>query len=66
MNYYDEDFFYKLMLPSFDCLWDWCVLLLLEETRYGFLCKDNISCNNVYIIKILIFYIYILTVCMTT
>jgi hypothetical protein len=37
-------------------------------TRDGssILCKDNISCNNVYIIKTLVFCVYILAVCMTT
>jgi hypothetical protein len=36
------------------------------ESRYSLLCKDNISCNNVYIIKTLIFCIHILVVCITT
>jgi hypothetical protein len=36
------------------------------ESRYSLLCKDNISCNNVYIIKTLVFCIHILAVCMTT
>jgi hypothetical protein len=36
------------------------------ESRYGLLCKDNISYNKVYNIKILVFSVHILTVCMTT
>jgi hypothetical protein len=36
------------------------------ESRYSLLCKDNISCNNVYIIKTLVFCIHILAICMTT
>jgi hypothetical protein len=35
------------------------------ESRYSLLCKDNISCNNVYIIKTLVFCIHILAICMT-
>jgi hypothetical protein len=31
MDYYDEDFFLRLVLPLVDCLWGWCVLLLLDE-----------------------------------
>jgi hypothetical protein len=36
------------------------------ESRYSLLCKDKILCNNVYIIKTLVFGIHILAVCMTT
>jgi hypothetical protein len=31
MNYYDEDFFYRLALPPVDCMWDWSFPLLLDE-----------------------------------
>jgi hypothetical protein len=37
-----------------------------RESRYSLLCKDNISCNNIYLIKTLVFCIHILDVCMTT
>jgi hypothetical protein len=36
------------------------------ESWYSIPCKDNISCNNVYIIKTLVFCIHILALCMTT
>jgi hypothetical protein len=36
------------------------------ESRYSLLCKDNISCNNIYLIKTLVFCIHILAICMTT
>jgi hypothetical protein len=35
-------------------------------SRYSLLCKDNILCNNVYLINTSVFYIHILAVCMTT
>jgi hypothetical protein len=66
MNFYDEDFFQSRALPPVYCLWDWCVPLQLDESRFSLLCKDNISCNKVYIFKTLVFCIYILTVCMIT
>jgi hypothetical protein len=43
-----------------------CSTAIRWESRYSLLCKDNISCNNVYIIKTLVFCIHILAVCMTT
>ncbi len=36
------------------------------DSRYSLLCKDNISCNNVYIIKTLVFCVHILIICMIT
>jgi hypothetical protein len=36
------------------------------ESRFSLLCKDNILCTNVYIIKTLVFCIHILVVCMIT
>jgi hypothetical protein len=43
-----------------------CSTAVRRESRYSLLCKDNIPCNNVYIIKTLVFCIHILAVCMTT
>jgi hypothetical protein len=43
-----------------------CFVAARRESRFSLLCKDNISCNNIYIIKILVFCIHILAVCMTT
>jgi hypothetical protein len=43
-----------------------CSTAARRESRYSLLCKDNISCNNVYIIKTLVFCIHILAICMTT
>jgi hypothetical protein len=43
-----------------------CSAAAQRESRYSLLCKDNFPCNNVYIIKTLVFCVYILVVCMTT
>jgi hypothetical protein len=56
----------SLRCPQSIACGDWCVPQLLDESRYSLLCKDSISCNNVYIIKTLVFCIHILAVCMTT
>jgi hypothetical protein len=42
MDFYDEDFFWRLALPPIDCLGGWIVPLLLDKSRYSLLCKDNI------------------------
>jgi hypothetical protein len=31
MDYYDEEFYWRLALPLVDCLWSWLVLLLLNK-----------------------------------
>jgi hypothetical protein len=43
-----------------------CSAAARRESQYSLLCKGNILCNNVYIIKTLVFCIHILAICMTT
>jgi hypothetical protein len=38
MDYYDEDFFLRIAMPPVDCLWDWCVPLLLDEIVHIVFC----------------------------
>jgi hypothetical protein len=42
-----------------------CSVASRQESRYSLMCKDNIPSNKVHIIKILVFCIRILAVCMT-
>jgi hypothetical protein len=43
MDFYDEDFFSRRVLPPVDCLWDWCVPLLLDERVDLVFCVKTIS-----------------------
>jgi hypothetical protein len=47
-------------------MWGWLVPMLLDERVDSLLCKDNIPCNKVYIIKTSVFCIHILVIYMTT
>jgi hypothetical protein len=49
MNYYDEDFFWKLALPTINYLWDWCVPLLLDERVEIVFCVKTIFCVIMFI-----------------
>jgi hypothetical protein len=43
-----------------------CSAVVRQESRSSLLCKDNISCNKVYILKTLVLCIHLLVICMTT
>jgi hypothetical protein len=46
----------SLRYPAVNCLWGLvCSAAARRESRYSLLYKDNISYNNIYIIKTLVF-----------